>query len=67
VNAHERAIERYAAGMEEAVRAVLDGRIDPFPLLTHSFPLLALEQAFELTRTRPDGFVKAIVTMEEAS
>src|SRR5690606_25478117 len=57
VNAHERTPERYVRGMERAVQAVLDGRLDPFPLLTHSEPLAALDRAFELTRTRPDGFM----------
>lgn len=66
VNAHERAVERYAAGIRAAADAVLDGCIDPIPLLTHSLPLADVARAFELTRTRPDGFVKAIVTMEGA-
>jgi len=65
VNAHERAIERYASGIEAGVRAVLEGRIDPFPLLTHSMPLPDLARAFELLCTRPDGFTKAVVTMGE--
>ena len=64
VNAHERSLERYASGIEAAVRAVLEGRLDPFPLLTHSLPLAQLEQGFELVRVRPDGFVKAVVTMD---
>jgi threonine dehydrogenase-like Zn-dependent dehydrogenase len=67
INAHERATERYAAGIRAAAQAVLDGRIDPFPLLTHALPLGELERGFELTRSRPDGFIKAIVTMEQAS
>jgi threonine dehydrogenase-like Zn-dependent dehydrogenase len=65
INAHERAIERYAAGIEAAVEAVLDGRIDPFRWLTHSLPLAELDRGFELTRSRPAGFMKAIVTMGE--
>jgi threonine dehydrogenase-like Zn-dependent dehydrogenase len=66
INAHERAIERYAAGIRAAADAVLEGRIDPFPLLTHRLPLADLAHGLELTRTRPDGFIKAIVTMEAA-
>jgi threonine dehydrogenase-like Zn-dependent dehydrogenase len=62
INAHERAIERYAQGMRAAVDAVCDGRLDPYPLLTHRLPLAELGTALELTRTRPDGFVKAVVT-----
>jgi threonine dehydrogenase-like Zn-dependent dehydrogenase len=64
VNAHERAIERYAAGIEAGVAAVLEGRIDPFALLTHVLPLEDLAQGFDLLTSRPDGFVKAVVTMD---
>jgi hypothetical protein len=32
-------------------------------LLTHSFPLDRLDDAFRAAEARPDGFVKAIVTM----
>jgi threonine dehydrogenase-like Zn-dependent dehydrogenase len=67
INAHERAVERYAAGIRAAAQAVLDGRIDPFPLLTHSMPLAELARGFELTQTRPQGFIKAVVTMERTS
>jgi threonine dehydrogenase-like Zn-dependent dehydrogenase len=59
VNAHERSIERYASGMERAIAAVLDGRLDPFPLLTHEVTLDALDSGFLLARERPDGFMKA--------
>jgi threonine dehydrogenase-like Zn-dependent dehydrogenase len=64
VNAHERATSRYVAGVERAIAAVLDGRIDPFPLLTHEVALATLDRGFELTRSRPDGFMKAIVRIE---
>lgn len=61
VNAHERTLERYARGVQRAADAIVAGDLDPFPLLTHSLPLAALDAAFDLTRTRPDGFVKATV------
>ncbi len=67
INAHERAIERYAEGMRAGAAAVCEGRIDPLALLTHTLPLDRLARGFELLRTRPDGFVKAIVTMEGVS
>jgi threonine dehydrogenase-like Zn-dependent dehydrogenase len=60
VNAHERAVDRYAQGMQEAMTAILAGRLDPFPLLTHTVPMDALDCGFELTRRRPEGFVKAL-------
>jgi threonine dehydrogenase-like Zn-dependent dehydrogenase len=64
VNAHERAPERYVAGIEQAIGAVLERRLDPFPLLTHTVPLDGLDHGFELTRSRPDGFIKALLTTE---
>jgi threonine dehydrogenase-like Zn-dependent dehydrogenase len=61
VNAHEREPAAYVAGMREAVAAALAGRIDLAPLVTHTLPLGRLAEAFELLRTRPEGFVKAVV------
>jgi threonine dehydrogenase-like Zn-dependent dehydrogenase len=62
VNAHERDPRAYVDGMRRAVDAVASGRLDPSPLYTHRFPLDALGDALEATRTRPDGFLKALVT-----
>ncbi len=62
INAHERDPQVYLAGMREAVDAVASGRLDPSPLYTHRYPLDELGAAFEATRTRPDGFLKALVT-----
>jgi len=61
VNAHERDPAEYVRGLREAVDAVVDGRLDPRPLITHSFPLERLDDALEAARTRPDGFLKAVV------
>ena len=61
VNAHERVMDRYAVGMQKAVQAALEGRLDPFPLLTHSVTLDSLDRGFALTRDRPEGFIKAIL------
>jgi threonine dehydrogenase-like Zn-dependent dehydrogenase len=65
VNAHERAIERYVAGIEAGIAAVLERRIDPFSLLTHRVPLAQVGEAMDLLCARPAGFMKAIVTMDE--
>ena len=62
VNAHERDPRVYVEGMRGAVDAVASGRLDLRPLLTHSFPLERAGEAFEAARTRPDGFLKALVT-----
>ena len=61
VNAHERDLETYADGIRGAVEAVVAGRIDLDRLITHRLPLARAEEAFELARTRPDGFLKAVL------
>ncbi|WP_173932741.1 zinc-binding dehydrogenase [Chelativorans sp. Marseille-P2723] len=63
VNAHERKQETCIKGMREGIEAVLSGRIDPMPLMTHTFPLSRLDDALNATRDRPDGFLKAVVRM----
>jgi threonine dehydrogenase-like Zn-dependent dehydrogenase len=61
--AHERDPAVYAEGLREAVEAVASGRLDPSPLYTHAYPLAELDQALNATRDRPDGFLKALVTL----
>ncbi len=63
INAHERDPRVYASGVREAIEAVLAGRLDPAPLLTHAYPLERLGEALDATRDRPEGFLKAVVTM----
>ncbi|MCT7377423.1 MDR/zinc-dependent alcohol dehydrogenase-like family protein [Chelativorans salis] len=63
VNAHERNPAVYVQGMRAAVEAVADGRLDPAPLLTHTYPLERLDAALNATRDRPHGFLKAMVVM----
>jgi threonine dehydrogenase-like Zn-dependent dehydrogenase len=62
VNAHERDPQRYVEGIRTAVDLMAAGVLDPAPLFTHRFPLDRLGEALELTRQRPDGFMKALVT-----
>ena len=64
VNAHERAMDRHVSGVHKAIVAALEGRLDPFPLLTHTVSLGSLDRGFSLVRERPDGFVKALVLNE---
>jgi threonine dehydrogenase-like Zn-dependent dehydrogenase len=63
INAHERDPMKYVAGMRAAVEAIQSGRLDPSPLYTHRFPLEQLDDALNMTRDRPDGFVKALVIL----
>jgi threonine dehydrogenase-like Zn-dependent dehydrogenase len=61
VNAHERSPRNYVRGMQDAVEAVLSGRIDPAPLLTHTYALDELDCAMNDVSERPDDFVKGTV------
>jgi threonine dehydrogenase-like Zn-dependent dehydrogenase len=63
VNAHERDPEVNMRGIREAVDAVATGRLDPSPLYTHIYPLERLGEALDATRDRPDGFLKALVSL----
>ena len=63
INAHERDQAVYIQGIRDAVDAVATGRLDPDPLYTHTYPLDRLGEALDATRDRPDGFLKALVTL----
>jgi threonine dehydrogenase-like Zn-dependent dehydrogenase len=62
INAHERDPRRYIDGIRRAVALMEQKVLDPAALYTHRFPLDRLTEAYELTRTRPDGFMKALLT-----
>ena len=61
VNAHERDPQVVVSAMREAVRLACAGVLDLDELVTHRLPLDRLDEAFELARTRPPGFLKAVV------
>jgi threonine dehydrogenase-like Zn-dependent dehydrogenase len=63
INAHERDPRKYLAGMQKAIDAVTNGIITPGSLYTDVLPLSQLNKGFELTATRPDGFMKAIIQL----
>jgi threonine dehydrogenase-like Zn-dependent dehydrogenase len=65
INAHERDPEVYRSGMEEGVRLLAAGDLDLDSLITHTFPLADINQAFRMTEERPDGFLKSIVFAED--
>lgn len=63
INAHERDPQIYLQGIQAAVEAVTNRIIDPTPLYTHKFALDELGSALDATRDRPDGFLKALITL----
>jgi threonine dehydrogenase-like Zn-dependent dehydrogenase len=60
INAHERDPAIYAAGLREAIEAVVDGRLDAAPLITHRYKLDEIDRAYRVSVERPDGFIKAV-------
>jgi threonine dehydrogenase-like Zn-dependent dehydrogenase len=64
INAHERDPAVYRAGMEAAIVAVVEGRMNPETLYTHKLPLDRLALAFQLMEERPAGFMKALLTYD---
>jgi len=63
INAHEREPAVYVEGIRLAVDAVANGVLDPTPLYTHSYDLDQLDQALDMMKNRPDGFLKALVVV----
>ncbi|HJW92983.1 MAG TPA: zinc-binding dehydrogenase [Thermoanaerobaculia bacterium] len=61
INAHERNPRNYLRGIEEAIDAVIAGRIDPEPLLTHTYALDELDRALNDVAERPGNFIKGAV------
>lgn len=64
INAHERDPKVYTDGLKVAVDAVTSGALNPFRLYTHTFTLDHLADALNMTRDRPEGFLKALITMK---
>jgi threonine dehydrogenase-like Zn-dependent dehydrogenase len=63
INAHERDAAKYLTGMRHAVEAVINGTIDPQLLYTDILSLDEVGKGFELTGSRPDGFMKALIKL----
>ncbi|MDX1752735.1 MAG: zinc-binding dehydrogenase [Salinimicrobium sediminis] len=61
ISAHERDPQQYIKGIKGAIKAVEEGKMDPYPLFTHTFSLEEMEQAYEHLIKRPDGFIKALI------
>ena len=62
ISAHERDPKMYIKGIEDAIEAVKEGKMDPLPFFTHTFSLDQMEDAYRHLTERPDGFIKAIIT-----
>jgi len=60
-NGHFRDVSTILRGMERGMRLLTAGRISLAGMVTHRFPLDAIDEAFRTAIQRPEGFVKATV------
>jgi threonine dehydrogenase-like Zn-dependent dehydrogenase len=66
-NCHFRDQATILRGMETGMRLLRANRIDMEPLVSHRFPLAEIGAAFETAHTKPPGFVKATVVVEDGA
>ena len=64
-NCHFRSQARMMDGARRGLQLAARGAIDVRRLVTHSFPLSRLQQAFETAASRPAGFVKAAIVPDQ--
>jgi L-iditol 2-dehydrogenase len=63
VNGHVRDQRQLTDSIRRGLDIAASGRIDYASLFTHRYPLSDLDQAYTDLRAKPDGFVKALITM----
>lgn len=63
INAHERAPEAYTDGIRVGMKLLESGQLNMEPLITHSYPLEKINEAFEAAQAKPEGYVKAIIKL----
>jgi L-iditol 2-dehydrogenase len=61
VNAHFRDRATILSGMRKGLRLVETGVLDVAPLMTNTFPLACIGDAFEMALAKPGAFAKAII------
>ncbi len=65
VNGHVRDQRRLVASIRRGLDVVASGRIDYHALITHRYPLAEIDQAFNDLNSKPDGFIKAVIDLED--
>ena len=46
---------------EETLRLIAEGKLNTEPLITHTYPLSKIEEAYELFENREDGVIKVAI------
>ncbi|QEA27720.1 zinc-binding dehydrogenase [Microbacterium sp. CBA3102] len=65
VNGFSPSRPRTLRAMADGLAMIADGRFSYRPLITHTFALEDVDQAYELMETRPSDFVKGVVVFSE--
>ena len=48
---------------EETLALIEAGKIDTTPLITHTYPLSQIDEAYELFENKKDGVIKVAITI----
>jgi len=64
VNAHFRDLNTILKGAELGIKQVNSNKVNMKPLITHKYNLDEIEEGFTAAKTKPDGFVKAVITID---
>ena len=49
---------------DDTLRLIAAGKIDTTPLITHTYPLREIEEAYRIFENRLDGVIKVAITAE---
>ena len=61
VNAHERRNDTLMRCMQAGLDLIATGKLDMASLVTHTYPLGRVDEAFVAMRDKPQGFIKGVV------
>ena len=50
---------------EETLKLIAEGKLDTEPLITHTYPLSKIDEAYELFENKRDGVIKVAVECSE--
>jgi len=64
INAHFRNIDTILKGSRIGMELLNEGKISMSSLITHTYPLEKIEEAFIAAKEKPQGFIKSVLVME---
>lgn len=65
INGHVRDRHRLTDSIRRGLDVVASGRIDYQSLITHRYPLSAIDHAYADLRAKPKGFIKAAIVLDD--